>query len=136
MKELDYGILTVMLFWPLTALVSGITVVPLNSTSVRTPVNNLTVMYHYIVHYTTVGGVSGIVSFSATSSSGVVSGLQGGETYWFSVTVALYVGGGLYIGSLDELVSCKNFHSVDKFIHTNTCIPSQTCKHNIKNIHT
>ena len=98
--------------------------VPISSTSVWvswTPVN-LTVVYHYIVHYTTVGGVSGIASFPATSSSGVVSGLQGGETYWFSITVILYVGGGLYIGSLDELVLCKNFYSVDKCMHT--CILS------------
>ena len=83
------------------ALVSGITVVPLNSTSVRvswTPVN-LTVVDHYTVHYTTVDGVSGIVSFPATSSSGVVSGLQGGQEYWFSVTVTLYVSGGLFNGS-------------------------------------
>ena len=86
---------------------------PLNSTSVRvswTPVN-LTVVDHYTVHYTTVGGVSGVVSFPATSSSGVMSGLQGGQEYWFSVTVILNVNGKLYIGSL-ELISCKNFQSV------------------------
>ena len=92
------------------ALVSGITVATLSSTSVRvswTPVN-LTVVDHYTVHYTTLVGVSGIVSFPATSSSGVVSGLQGGQEYWFSVTVTLNVNGELYIGSL-ELVSCKIF---------------------------
>ena len=83
------------------ALVSGVSVVPLSSTSVRvswTPVN-LTVVDHYTVHYTTVGGANGAVLFPANSSSGVVSGLQGGETYWFSVTVTLNVSGGLFNGS-------------------------------------
>ena len=83
------------------ALVSGITVVTLSSTSVRvswTPVN-LTVVDHYTVHYTTMGGVNSTVSFPATSSSGVVSGLQGGETYRFSVSITLNVNGELYIGS-------------------------------------
>ena len=97
------------------ALVSGVAVVPLNSTSVRvswTPVN-LTVVDHYTVHYTTVGGVSGIVSFPATSSSGVVSGLQGGQEYWFSVTVTLNVSGELFTGSSDYTllppVTCELF---------------------------
>ena len=95
------------------ALVSGITVVPLNSTSVRvswTPVN-LTVVDHYTVHYTTVGGVSGFVSFPATSSSGVVSGLQAGKEFWFSVTVTLNVSGELYSRSPDyrlPLITCKH----------------------------
>ena len=132
-----------MILWYLNcyafiAIVSGITAVPLSSTSVRvswTPVN-LTVVDHYTVHYTTVGGVNGIVSFPATSSSGVVSGLQGGQEYWFSVTVTLYVSGGLYIGSLDELVSCKNFHSVDKHMHTLKHANIVSKKINIKNMHT
>ena len=47
----------------------------MNSVSVRfswTPVN-LTVVYHYTVHYTKVGGVSDTVTLSDTVSSGVVS---------------------------------------------------------------
>ena len=47
----------------------------MNSASVRfswTPVN-LTVVYHYTVHYTKVGGVSDTVTLSDTVSSGVVS---------------------------------------------------------------
>ena len=91
------------------ALVSEVSVDALSSTSVRvswTPVN-LTVVDHYTVHYTTVGGVSGIVSFPATSSSGVVSGLQGGQEYWFSVTVTLNVSGELYSGSFNHSVNCK-----------------------------
>ena len=114
-----------MLFWPLTALVSGITVVPLSSTSVRvswTPVN-LTVVDHYTVHYTTVGGVSGIVSFPATSSSGVVSGLQGGQEYWFSVTVTLNVSGKMYSRSPDYRlppIACKH-----PTLHA--CMPTYTC---------
>ena len=80
------------------AIVSDVSVTPLNSTSVKvswTPVN-LTVMYHYTVHYTTVGGVSGTVTFPDTVSSGVVSGLQRGQQYQFSVTVTLNVSGELY----------------------------------------
>ena len=83
------------------ALVSEVSVDALSSTSVRvswTPVN-LTVVDHYTVHYTTVDGVSETVSFPATSSSGVVSGLQGGQEYWFSVTVTLNVSGELFTGS-------------------------------------
>ena len=97
------------------ALVSGVAVIQLSSTSVRvswTPVN-LTVVDHYIVHYTTVhlGGVIGTVLFSAISSSGVVSGLQGRETYWFSVSVTLNVSGGLFTRSsnytLPPAVTCE-----------------------------
>ena len=75
----------------------------LNSTSVRiswTPVN-LTVVYHYTVHYTTVGGVNGTVTFPDTVSSGVVSGLQGGQQYQLSVTVTVNINGELVIGSPD-----------------------------------
>ena len=82
----------------LVAIVSVISATPLNSTSVRvswTPVN-LTVVYHYTVHYTTVGGVSGTVTFPNTVSSGVVSGLQGGQQYQFSVTVTLNISGEFY----------------------------------------
>ena len=80
------------------AIVSVLSATPLNSTSVRvtwTPVN-LTVVYHYTVHYTTVGGVNGTVTFPDTVSSGVVSGLQGGQQYQFSVTVTLNISGELY----------------------------------------
>ena len=80
------------------AIICGMSMVPLNSTSVRvswTPVN-LSVLDHYTVHYTTVGGVNGTVSFPATSSPGVVTGLQGGQEYWFSVTVTLNVSGKMY----------------------------------------
>ena len=86
-----------------TAIVSGLSATSLNSTSVRvswTPVN-LTVVYHYTVHYTTVGGVSGTVTFPDTVSSGVVSGLQGGQQYQFSVTVTLNISGELYTGAPD-----------------------------------
>ena len=75
----------------------------LNSTSVRvfwTPVN-LTVVYHYTVHYTTVGGVNGTVTFPDTVSSGVVSGLQGGQQYQLSVTITVNSSGELVIGSPD-----------------------------------
>ena len=96
------------------AFVSEVSVDALSSTSVRvswTPVN-LTVVDHYTVHYTTVGGVNGTVLFPATSSSGVVSGLQGGETYWFSVTVTLNVSGGLFNGSSNYTSSPETCESI------------------------
>ena len=83
------------------ALVNEVSAAALSSTSVKVswaPVD-LTVVDHYTVHYTTVGGVSGTATFSANSSFGVVSGLQTGETYWFSVTVTLNVSGDLFTGS-------------------------------------
>ena len=65
-----------------------------------TPVN-LTVVYHYTVHYTTVGGVNGTVTFPDTVSSGVVSGLQGRQQYQFSVTVTFNISGELVTVSPD-----------------------------------
>ena len=85
------------------ALVNEVSVLQLNSTSVRvswTPVN-LTVVDHYTVHYTTVDGVNGTATFSATSSFGMVSGLKIGEEHWFSVTVTLNVSGDLFTGSIN-----------------------------------
>ena len=84
------------------AIVSGVSVIPLSDTKVNvswTPVN-LTVVDHYTVHYvyTTMGGVSVSVIFSSNTSSGVVSGLQGGQQYQFSVTVTLNVSGQLFKG--------------------------------------
>ena len=72
----------------------------LNNTAVTifwTPVN-LSVVEHYTVHYTTVGGVNGTLTFPASASSGVVSGLQEGRQYQFSVTVTLNVSGELFSG--------------------------------------
>ena len=100
--------------------------VPLSSTSVRvswTPVN-LTVVDHYTVHYTTVGGVSGTVSFPVTSSSGVVSGLQGGQEYWFNVTVKLNISGKLFTGSPYTLlppVACELLIDNSMICHNAVC---------------
>ena len=82
---------------------------PLNNTSVRviwTPLNlPLPVVDHYTVHYSAIvnGGSgrrrqtdSGSFIFPASVSSGVVSGLLGGQQYQFSVSVTLSVGGQLY----------------------------------------
>ena len=99
------------------AIVSGISATPLNSASVRvswTPVN-LTVVYHYTVHYTTVSGSNGTVTFPDTVSSGVVSGLQGGQQYQFSVTVTLNVSGELYTDPPDYTlppISGKKMHAI------------------------
>ena len=62
---------------------------------------NLSVVDHYTVHYSLVGGSSrrrrqtnsGTAVFPASASSGVVSGLQEGQQYQFSVSVSLFVSG-------------------------------------------
>ena len=80
---------------------------PVNSSAVWvtwTPLN-LPVVDHYTVHYSIVNGGSGrrrqsnsgSVTFPASVSSGVVSGLLGGQQYQFSVSVTLSVGGVLYM---------------------------------------
>ena len=90
-----------------TATISLLSVEPINSTAVRvtwTPLN-LPVVDHYTVHYSIVNGGSGrrkrqsnsgSVTFPASVSSGVVSGLMGGQQYQFHVTVTLSVGGVLH----------------------------------------
>ena len=83
-----------------SALVSGVSAVPVNSTSVWvswSPIN-LTVVDHYTVHYVyaTVSNGSWEVMFPGNTTSGVVSGLQGGQQYLFSVTVTLNVKGQSY----------------------------------------
>ena len=97
----------VVCFYIHIAIECGKSMVPLNSTSVRvswTPVN-LTVVNHYTVHYTTVGGVNDTILFPATSSSGVVTGLQGGQVYWFSVTMSMAN------CTLDHLITdCHQYH--------------------------
>ena len=66
-----------------------------------TPLNE-PVVDHYTVHYGRVNGGSGrrrrqvgsgTVTFPASASSGVVSGLQEGQQYLFSVSVSLLIGG-------------------------------------------
>ena len=79
----------------------------INSTSVRvtwTPLNlHVSVVDHYTVHYSSIVNGrrlndSGSVAFPASVSSGVVSGLLGGQQYQFSVSVTLSVGGHTYTG--------------------------------------
>ena len=65
------------------------------STSLNGPVVD-----HYTVHYSRLNG-SGIdssrtVTFPASASSGVVSGLQEGQQYQFSVSVSISVNGQIY----------------------------------------
>ena len=61
---------------------------------------NLSVVDHYTVHYSRVGSgrrrrqtESGTAVFPPGASSGVVSGLQEGQQYQFSVSVSLTVSG-------------------------------------------
>ena len=68
-----------------------------------TPLNESVVDY-YTVHYSRVNGgsgrrrqvVSGTVTFPASASSGLVSGLQEGQQYRFSVSVSLTVSGQIF----------------------------------------
>ena len=91
-----------------TAIISLMSVEPVNSTAVRVTWTslNLPVVDHYTVHYSIVDGGSGrrrrqsnsgLVTFPASVSSGVVSGLLGGEQYRLSVSVTLSVGGQMYM---------------------------------------
>ena len=106
-----------------SAIATGVSAVALSSTAVRvswTPVN-LPVVDHYTVHYTTVGGVNGTVTFPVSASSGVVSGLQEGQQYQFSVTVTLNVTGKLFAGSPDytqSTILCKS----KRLMHTDLII--------------
>ena len=69
-----------------------------------TPLNESDVVDYYTVHYSRVNGgsgrrrqvVSGTVTFPASGSSGVVSGLQEGQQYQFSVSVSLTVSGQIF----------------------------------------
>ena len=69
---------------------------PINYTAVRvswTPLN-IPMVDHYTVHYTNIAcGNMLSVPFPASASSGVVSGLQEGQQYQFSVSVSLLIGG-------------------------------------------
>ena len=64
-----------------------------------TPVN-LPAVDHYIVYYgdITTGELNETVTFPAGASSGVVSGLQEGQLYQFSVAVTVNVNRVLYTG--------------------------------------
>ena len=83
----------------------------MSTTSVRvtwTPLNE-TVVNHYTVHYTRVGSGrrrrqagSGTLTFPANASSGVVSGLQEGQQYQFSVSVSLRINGVIYSSTPGE----------------------------------
>ena len=90
---------TKILFIVSAARVTGVRVVALSSTAVTvswTPVTlPAAAEYHYTVHYTTVCGTVNI-SYPASSSSGVVSGLQEGLQYQFSVSVTFNVSGVIY----------------------------------------
>ena len=78
----------------------------MNSTAVKitwTLLNVSAVDHYYTVHYSRVvnGSDSGQVgagtaTFPASASSGVVSGLQEGQQYQFSVSVSLLIGGQTY----------------------------------------
>ena len=91
-------------FHLLLALISNVSVVPINSTSVNvswTPLN-LTALMYYNVTYTIVDGSgedgSGAVHFPANVSSGVVSGLQEGQWYQFNISAFITVNGQSFSG--------------------------------------
>ena len=74
---------------------------------------------HYTVHYSRVNGVngrrrrqvvSGTVTFPASVSSGVVSGLQEGQQYQFSVSVSLLIGGQVFTSVLGSIELAGTIH--------------------------
>ena len=72
----------------------------MNSTAVRvtwTPLNE-TVADYYTVQYSrvNVSDIVGFAIFPASTSSGVVSGLQDGQWYQFRVSVSLIVNGQIF----------------------------------------
>ena len=87
-----------------SAPISIVSVNAESSTAVRvtwTPLNE-PVVDHYTVHYSRVNGgsgrrrrqiISGTAIFPVSTSSGVVSGLQEGQQYQFSVSVSLFIDG-------------------------------------------
>ena len=93
-----------------SAQISIVSVDPVNSTAVTvtwisTSLNG-SVVYHYTVHYSRLNGSgivsSGTVTFPASASSGVVSGLQEGQQYQFSVSVSLLIDGQTYTSTPGE----------------------------------
>ena len=72
---------------------------------------NGSVVDHYTVHYSRLNGSgnfacsSGTVTFPASASSGVVSGLQEGQQYQFSVSVSLLIDGQTYTSTPGEPVN-------------------------------
>ena len=101
-----------------SAPISIVSAVYINSTAVRvtwTPLD-LPVVDHYTVHYSSIVNGrrlndSGSVTFPASVSSGVVSGLLGGQQYQFSVSVTLSVGGHTYTGvsGTPQIVTTEGF---------------------------
>ena len=88
-----------LIYNSIKATVSGLSVAAVDSSSVRVSWTavNLTVVDHYTIHYrTTVGGVTISEGVSSTTLSKVVSGLQAGQQYQFSVTVTLNVNGKMF----------------------------------------
>ena len=79
-----------------TAPINLVSANPINCSAVRvswTPLN-IPMVDHYTVHYTNIACSNMLsVTFPASASSGVVSGLQEGQQYQFSVSVSLLIGG-------------------------------------------
>ena len=93
-----------------SAQISIVSVDPVNSTAVTvtwisTSLNG-SIVDHYTVHYSGLDGSgivsSGTVTFPASASSGVVSGLQEGQQYQFSVSVSISVNGQIYNSTPSE----------------------------------
>ena len=101
--------------------------VALNSTAVTvswTPVTLQETEYNYTVHYTTVCGDVN-ASFLASASSGVVSRLQEGLQYQFSVTLTFNVNGVLYTGR--ELKYCYKTLFMNQLFYSNIQCIHFTC---------
>ena len=122
-----------------------------NSTAVRVTWTRLNepVVDHYTVHYSRVNGGSGrrrrrqvdserTVTFPASASSGVVSGLQEGQQYQFSVSVTLIIGGQTYTGtpggSITAMTGVLMLLHMTRFprVQSDLFVIVDSCTHKIK----
>ena len=99
--------IVVIIYNNISAQISIVSLVPVNRTAVRviwTPLNELVVEY-YTVHYNSLERADNVSSrtFPVSASSGVVSGLQEGQWYQFSVSATLINDGQMYNSTPGEL---------------------------------
>ena len=88
-----------------TASLSIESVNPISCTAVRVSWSPLSVSVvdHYTVDYINICGNSQSQTFPASASSGVVSGLQEGQQYQFSVSVSFTVSGQTFNSTSDSM---------------------------------
>ena len=106
----EWNAFTHVMLYSCSAQISIVSVDPVNSTAVSVTWISTSlsgsVVDHYTVHYSRLNGsgivISGTVTFPVSASSGVVSGLQEGQQYQFSVSVSLLINGQTYTSTPGE----------------------------------